>query len=69
MLAEGEKVQQEEEGGQPETGVWTPTGWWGEHRKEIGGDEVTGFAWYNTTQSILKKRNTFLNDKKKTTAW
>lgn len=36
VLAESEMVQQEEEGGQPETGVWTPTGWRGEHRKEMG---------------------------------
>lgn len=57
-MLEAENVQQEEEGGQPETGIRTPTGQGGETQTGKQ-DEVT------EVRTISKKINTFLNDKKK----
>lgn len=57
MLLEAENVQQEEEGGQPETGIRTPTGRGGETQTGKQ-DEVT------EVRTTSKKINTFLNDKK-----
>lgn len=54
-------MQQEEEGGQPETGIRTPTGWGGTQTgKQHEGTEEPGTVPSITQEVII----TFLNDNK-----